>query len=148
MKYTKLDDKSILLVLESGDLISKSLTNFCKKLRITSASFQGIGAVKQVELCYYDIDQLKYLVKAFNGNYELMSLTGNVASLDDQPIIHSHVVLSDSNFKTFGGHLKEAIVTVTCEITINLHDNNIIRIYNPKSDLSLIRLENEQKRSL
>ena len=41
---------------------------------------------------------------------ELVSFEGNITLKDNQPFLHAHVVLSDHDMNTFGGHLFETTI--------------------------------------
>jgi predicted DNA-binding protein with PD1-like motif len=72
-----------------------------------------------VELGYYHLEHKDYLRKTFSEmDYELISLTGNISLKDGNPYIHVHAALGDNQFRVFGGHLFEAEVAVTAEVSI------------------------------
>ncbi|KKS99422.1 MAG: hypothetical protein UV76_C0020G0001, partial [Candidatus Nomurabacteria bacterium GW2011_GWA2_43_15] len=73
----------------------------------------------------------EYLPKRFSGkNYEIVSLNGNISLVEDKPFVHLHIMLGDSDYRTFGGHLGSAVVDITCEIAINMSDSVINRKFN------------------
>jgi len=79
--------------------------------------FYGLGALNNAELAFYDLDKKEYLKKKFDdGPYEVLNLTGNVAQLDDDLVIHCHAVLGNRDYSTFGGHLINATVGGALEI--------------------------------
>mgnify|MGYP003640388613 FL=1 len=76
----------------------------------------GLGALKNTELGFYHLDKKTYDRKVFAHEAELLSLTGNLASLDGKPFFHLHAVLGGPDFNCFGGHLFSADIAVTCEL--------------------------------
>jgi uncharacterized protein len=124
--------------LEKGEEIVSVLTNFCKTINIINGGISGIGAAQKLKLGYYDIVSKKYIYKDFEGEYEITSLHGNITLLDDEPFIHLHITISDSNFQTFGGHLVSGIVSVTFEFMITKMETQLERKIDLDTGLKLI----------
>ncbi len=118
MKYIKTEDSVYVVKLEKGDGVVSSLTSLSEELNINFATVSGIGAVKDPHIGYFVVNQKRYIEKRYEGNFELLSLKGNITIKEGKPSCHIHVILSDAEFKTFGGHLLDADVTVTMEIVI------------------------------
>lgn len=136
MKFKQVN-RLYLIKLEKGEEIVSSLAKFALKNKIKFASISGIGGLQSVILKYYDLKQKKYLPKKFtHGNYELLNLTGNLTWMAKKPIIHLHTVLGDSNYHCFGGHLEEAIISVTAEIIITPANKIIERTPNQEFKLN------------
>lgn len=139
MNYRKIGNKYVILTRKDEPLI-KSLYEFCEKEKIKNAVFNGIGAVKQAKVGYFNIEKKKYEFKEFNEPMEVTSLTGNIMLGDNRPLIHCHITLGDKNLNLFGGHLKDAIVSVTCEIILHKLDSEIKRKIDKEFSLKLIDL--------
>ena len=107
-----------ILKIEKGDEVISSITDFCTRRGIRGAIFQGIGAVDNFEVGYYDSERREYFFKKVQGTHEVASMTGNVALVDDKPFVHAHAVLSkcDESCAAIGGHIKNAIAAVTLEV--------------------------------
>jgi len=108
--------KGYVLRLNKGEEIMETLTRFCVENKIGSGIFYGIGAVLNAQIGFYHLDKKEYSFKVFDKPLEIVSLTGNVSLVDHEPFLHVHVVLSDEDYRAFGGHLKEARVGATCEV--------------------------------
>jgi len=117
LDYRK-DGNSYLLVLKAGQPVVASLNAFMEKEKLPGASFTGIGAVKNTELAYYNMDKRKYVYKKFASPMEVLSLTGNLGYFQGKPIVHTHTALAASDYTVHGGHLKEAEVSLILEIFI------------------------------
>ena len=127
------------LVLKRNQPLMETLTSFACDEDISSAVISGIGALKNIELGYYDLNSKEYLRRRFDDdNYELVSLAGNIAIKDNKPFVHSHVVLGDRDFRLFGGHLFEGVVAVTAEIIIQPMDVVLSRSMVSEIGLALI----------
>jgi uncharacterized protein len=137
---TKRTETGFLVVLEVGDEIVDSLKKLAASERIGLASLSGIGAVRNAVLGYLDLIQKEYLKREFGPeSMELVSLIGNIARLDGEPVLHCHVVLGDREMQTFGGHLFEATTSVTAEIFVRVFEGEIPRQFDPGSGANLMR---------
>ena len=128
----------VLVVLEPGEKIMESLKRVVEEKDIRSGFLHGIGAGKDFTLGYYDLEKRDYVKKEFPEEYEITSLMGNVGVLDEKPILHIHITLSDNQFRAFGGHLFEGTITGTLEVFIFRDSGKIVRKMYPERNLALI----------
>ncbi len=136
MKWKKTED-SYIIKLEKGDEIIKSITEFCKKQEIKAGFLSGIGALDEVTIGIFDIKTKKYSFKTIKEDLEILSLNGNISSLNESPFIHLHIILSDEQMKAFGGHLKKGIISITGEILLIKSKKSIKRNKDIFSGLNL-----------
>ena len=136
MKHKKFGDY-YCIKLERGDKIIENLTRMCNKESIKFGFLNGIGAVGDVTLGIYDISTKKYSDKRIKKPLEVLSLSGNVTRVEGERFVHAHVVLSDEEMRAFGGHLKEATVSVTAEIILRKVDGEIKRKKDIETGLNL-----------
>ena len=135
------NETGFLVVLDVGDEIIESLKKLALAERIGEASLTGIGAVRDVVLGYIDLDQKGYLRRALGPeSMELVSLTGNLATLKGEPVAHCHAVVGDREMRVYGGHLFQAVTSVTVEIFLRVFDGEITRQFDPDSGASPIVL--------
>lgn len=134
-----------LLVLECGQSIIETITKCAENCKIASATLTGIGAVQNPELGYYDLATKSYQNKIFHGEYELIALNGNITKFNEQYIVHIHVALSDANFQVIAGHLQNAVVSITAEITLVPFAQPIFRKLDTEFNLKLIAPNNKIK---
>jgi predicted DNA-binding protein with PD1-like motif len=106
------------LRLDLEEEITETLTNFLKQENIRSGRIQGIGAVKDAVLGFFNTETNTYDKKTFEGEWELLSLLGNITIKDGEPFPHLHVMISGADYITYGGHLFSAIIAVTGELYI------------------------------
>ena len=81
-----------------------------KNNRITTATFTGIGALKNAKLGFYDQEKHEYLETLLLAPQEIASCIGNISLKEGEPFVHAHVVLADRNGNTKAGHLLEGKV--------------------------------------
>ena len=119
-----------------------TLTRFCIDKGISNAKLSGIGAVKETEIGAYDTIKKEYIRKEYSDILELVSFEGNITLKDGSPFPHAHVVLSDHNMSTAGGHLFETTVAAVGEFFLMEFDNDGYRELNEDVGLPCICLEN------
>ena len=136
MKYKKVDDK-IFVSIDKGELVNQKLLEVAQQEKLKSGWINGLGAISNIEVAYYDIEQKIYEKQNFDNDYELLSLIGNVSLVDDKPFIHTHISFSDTEFKVFGGHLFDARVIAAAEFCIFVSDYHLHRELNCNIGLSL-----------
>lgn len=108
-----------IIIIERGEKLADVLNRAVTEQKILGGLISGLGALKDVEMGYYELDKHDYIRKTFSEeDYELISLNGNISLRDGKPYCHVHASLGRSDFSVFGGHLFEATVAVTCEISI------------------------------
>lgn len=118
---------AFVLVLKKGEEVSNGILNCLQKAKVKAASFTGIGALANPTLAYFDVKQKKYQDKQLNGIYELVSLVGNMTTLQGQTMTHIHVGLGTNQYGMIAGHLQQATIGVTGEITVTPFGSEIIR---------------------
>ena len=141
MHYEKVE-KDYFINIAKDEKVIETLTRFCKERGIRNAKLSGIGAVKKTEIGAYDLPEQEYIKKEYPEILELLSFEGNVSLKDGEPFIHAHVVLSDHQMKTLGGHLFETTVGVAGEFFLREFDGNAHRELDPDIGLACICLGN------
>jgi predicted DNA-binding protein with PD1-like motif len=137
----KRTETGFLIVLDAGDEVISSLKRIAEAERIGLASLQGIGAVRSAVIGYLDLEQKQYLKRQFGSeSMELVSLLGNMARLEGEPVVHCHVTLSDRDMHSFGGHLFEATSSVTVEIFMRVFEGEVSRRFDPDFGANLLTI--------
>jgi len=116
---------------EIGEEIQEALRQFADAVKLKGAFYQGIGALTQVELAYFRTDTKMYDRRFFDDEYELVSFSGNLCSIDGAFLPHSHVTLGDRNYQTISGHLVRGTVSVTLELLVFILDIPLSRKEDP-----------------
>tara|TARA_Y100000815_G_scaffold2609_1_gene2485 strand:+ start:281 stop:712 length:432 start_codon:yes stop_codon:yes gene_type:complete len=142
MQYKQLDE-DYFIYIEKNEKVMDTLIRFCKDQAITNGKISGIGAVKEIEIGAYDTIGKEYIRKQFPDVWELVSYEGNVTLKDGDPFVHGHVVLSNHDMKTIGGHLFETTVAAVGEFFLRKFDNDAYREINEDVGLPCICLEHK-----
>ena len=107
------------LVLEKGEAIHDSIEKTSMELDMPGAFITGIGVIKEVVLGFFDIPKKEYKEREYKGPVEMLSLSGNVAWKDKEPVVHLHVIIGFEDGSTAGGHLVRAKIGVTGELFLH-----------------------------
>jgi predicted DNA-binding protein with PD1-like motif len=140
MKYFVLGSTYIIR-LDAGEKIVESLRSLCEQDKITAGFLNGLGAVSEAELGWFDRDAKDYRVLRVQEPCEIISLYGNVSVFDGHPFLHCHIALGSRAFGVRGGHLREAVVSATCEITLTRFFDEIERKKDDETGLYLLDLK-------
>lgn len=127
-----------LLVLKRGDELHAKLQEFAREHELKGAWVQGLGGSGAMTLGYYNLAEREYEWQELSDNLEILSLQGNLAWVDGKPFWHLHGSFSRSDFTTVGGHIKEMVVGLTCELLIAPLDMSLSRTFDDGTGLKLL----------
>ena len=135
-------ETGFVIKLERGEKVLATLINFCEKRGITGGVLHAIGAVKNTEIGYYNLEKREYFFKLIPEDREVASMTGNIALVDGKPFVHAHAVLSsmDDTLSCIGAHIKEAEVAVTLEVYLTPFPVTFERKYDEDTGLKLLSI--------
>ena len=117
MEYRKFDDK-IIARIDKGEEILEQVKNIALKENIKLANINALGAVGEFTVGVFKTGEKKYYANEFKGDFEIVSLTGTINTMNGEFYSHLHMSAGDIEGKVFGGHLNKAIVSATCEMII------------------------------
>jgi predicted DNA-binding protein with PD1-like motif len=73
---------------------------------------------------------------------ELASMQGSIAWQDGKVSLHTHGVVTDKDFKAYGGHLLNAVVgTGSVEILVTVHDKKLERVMEQPLGANVLHIE-------
>ena len=133
--------RTFVLVFDTGDAVTDGLLQFARSQKLHAASLTGIGAFEAVTLGYFDLQKKDYSKIPINEQVEVVSLVGNIADGDDGPKLHAHVVVGKRDGTAHGGHLMDARVRPTLEITLVETPAHLRRRSDAATGLALIDLQ-------
>ena len=142
MNFKKIDEspKTFILVFKVGDELAEGLLKFAKEQRLSSASFKAVGALSSVRLGWFSWESKRYEPSVtLDEQVELLSLIGDVALKDGQPVVHAHAVIGRKDGTAHGGHLLKAYIRPTCEVVLTESPVQLQKFIDPESGLALIR---------
>ncbi len=120
--YVKIIDMNMLAfrILPNCDLRTE-IERLVKENDIDSGFVATcVGSLQSLTIRMADAKPEHKDVRKFDGNYEIVSLTGTISRQGS----HLHISVSDSEGVVIGGHLKEgSIVATTAEIVIGYDED-------------------------
>jgi len=142
-KYIK-TPTGYLMVLRNGDNVISHLQRLAIAENIPSASFVGIGFMREATFGFYDFGRKEFDPKTFK-DVEMATMTGTIAWKEGRPSIHAHGMVTGASFTASGGHLLDLTVgTGSSEITVVLHPEKLDRFVDPQISANVLGLPGHQ----
>ncbi len=138
MEYKRFENK-IIVRIDKGEEILESIKELAIKEKIKLASVRALGATNDFTVGVFKVDEKKYYSNTFTGNYEIVSLTGTINTMNDEFYTHIHMSAGNDKGEVFGGHLNRAIVSATCEMVIDVMNGTVDRYYDEEIGLNLFK---------
>ena len=108
--------------MDKGDEIIGGILELCRKEKIASAVFSGIGGCSEAEIQTFIPETSAFETQRLAGMLELVSMNGNVVSdSEGTRYHHTHAVFShkaDGQHRLAAGHMKSITVLYTAEIEL------------------------------
>lgn len=139
MQYKRLKD-TIIIRIDIDEDIGEEIKNVAIKENIKLASISGLGAVGKLTVGVYKPKKKKYYSNSFESDFEIVSLTGTITTKDNEVYPHIHISVGDDKGHVVGGHLNEAIVSVTCEVVLRIIEGSVDRYYDEDIGINLLKL--------
>ena len=136
MDYRRFGSK-IVARIDKGEEILEKLKQIALKENIKLAGVSALGATNDFTVGVYKVDEKKYYSNEFKGNFEIVSLTGTVNTMNGEFYSHIHMSAGNDRGEVFGGHLNKAVVSATCEMIIDIIDGRVDRRYSEEIGLNL-----------
>jgi uncharacterized protein len=140
MIYAKLGTDKYVLRLESGDDILRSLQQFANNKKLGASLIEGIGSLNKVKLGHYDFKTKQYRYETFEDDFEILSLSGNISSMNRKPLPHVHVTLGRRDFSVIGGHLDEGSVANMVEVGVWRLPGKLLKAKDESIGLNVLQL--------
>ncbi len=140
MLFSRLGPTKFVIRLEKGDDILPSLRRFAAENRIGAGVFEGIGSLNTVKLGHYDFHTKDYKFEVFSEDLEILSLSGNIATMDEAPLPHAHVTLGKRDFSVIGGHLDKGSLANMVEIGLSSLPGKLVKSRDDAVGLNLLQL--------
>ena len=136
MEY-KIFNGTAVLRVDKGEELIASLLKFQKEAGFRTAIVQGIGAVNHVEAGLFLTKEKRYVSQIKTGDMEIVSLEGNLSEKDGAPYAHLHIAVADQTGAVWGGHLNQATVSATAELTVQKINGSVDRTFSEEIGLNL-----------
>ena len=138
MDYRRLKN-TIVCRIDKGEEILEKIKEIALKENIKLANINALGATNDFTVGVFKTEEKKYYSNEFRGDFEIVSLTGTINTMNGEFYTHIHMSAGNDKGEVFGGHLNRAIVSATCEMVINIIDGVVDRDFNDEIGLNLFK---------
>ena len=136
MEYRKFNHQYVLRI-DRGEEICEQLKIVAKKENIKLAYLTGIGAAGKITAGVFDTQEKAFKGQTWKGDLEIVSIAGNINTMDGETYTHFHISFSDGQGNVFGGHLTEAVISGTGELVLTEIDGSVDRRFDEEIGLNL-----------
>ncbi len=130
---------TIVARLDKGEEILEQVKEIAAREEIKLASVRALGAVGAFTVGVFRTAEKQYHSNQFAGDFEIVSLTGTINTMDGAFYCHLHMSAGNEKGEVFGGHLNRAVVSATCEMVIEVIDGTVDRCFDEHIGLNLFR---------
>jgi predicted DNA-binding protein with PD1-like motif len=127
-----------VVVCDKGDDPVHEVTEAVRSAGIRAAQVTAVGALRAATLGYFDEERKDYLPIEVDEQVEVLSVVGDIAVKDGEPVLHAHAVLGRRSGETVGGHLQGGAVWPTLEVVVNEVGPELAKEVDPETGLALI----------
>lgn len=138
MEYRKFDGTYIVRI-DRGEEILEQVRALALKEGIRLASVQALGAVNEFTVGVFRPGEKRYDANSFQGDFEIVSLTGTINTMDGEFYTHLHMSAGDGSGHVFGGHLNRAVVSAVCEMVVTEIPGSVDRAFSEEVGLNLLK---------
>ena len=138
MEYRRFGN-TIVARIDRGEEILAAIREIARTEHIQLASVSALGATNDFTVGVYNVDEKQYHANDFKGNFEIVSLTGTINTMNGEFYTHLHMSAGNDKGEVFGGHLNRAVVSATCEMVVDVLDGTVDRQYDPVTGLNLFK---------
>lgn len=131
--------QTIVARIDRGEEILEQLRAISERESVRLASVSALGAVGDFTVGVFHPAEKRYHANHFSGDFEIVSLTGTVSTMDGAFYAHLHMSAGNERGEVFGGHLNAAVVSATCELVIQVIDGQVDRQFDEEIGLNLFR---------
>lgn len=138
MDYRRFEN-TIIARIDKGEEILEKIKEIALKEKIKLANINALGATNSFTVGVFKTKEKKYYSNNFEGDFEIVSLTGTINTMNDEFYTHIHMSAGNDKGEVFGGHLNRAVVSATCEMVINIIEGRVDREKSEEIGLNLFR---------
>ena len=135
--YESKAGRMVFARLSEGEDLLEAITLRTRQTEITTGFFILIGALKKAKLGFYR--EQEYKPVEIIEPVEIVSCMGNISAKEGEPTVHAHILVSNEEGKSYGGHLLPGcVVSVNAELVlIEAADLRLQRVLDEKTKLYL-----------
>ena len=138
MEYKRFEN-TIVARIDKGEEILEKIKEIALNENIKLANINALGATNDFTVGVFKTEEKKYYANEFKGDFEIVSLTGTINTMNNEFYTHIHMSAGNDKGEVFGGHLNRAVVSATCEMVLNIIDGRVDRYFDEEIGLNLMK---------
>ena len=138
MEYKRFEN-TIIARIDKGEEVLEKIKEIALNEKIKLANINALGATNDFTVGVFKTEEKKYYANEFKGDFEIVSLTGTINTMNDEFYTHIHMSAGNEKGEVFGGHLNRAVISATCELVINIINGNVDRAFDEEIGLNLMK---------
>ena len=140
MQYKRI--QNVLFIRpERGEELLTVLKTACLENGVKLGLVSGIGATDDFTVGRFDLSAKRYDEIHRTGAHEIVSLLGNITTMNGEYYAHLHLAAADGEGQMTGGHLNRAVISATGEITVTILDGEVDRVRDEAIGINLWKLD-------
>lgn len=128
----------LVIACDKGEEAVETITRAVRDHGVRAAQVTGVGALRGGQLGYYNRRIRDYSLIPVAEQVEVLSLLGDVAEQDGQPVLHLHAVLGREDGSAIGGHLLRGEVWPVLEVVVTEVAPSMAKRFDPETGLTLL----------
>ena len=138
MEYKRFEN-TIVVRIDKGEEILEKIKEIALNENIKLANINALGATNDFIVGVFKTEEKKYYANEFKGDFEIVSLTGTINTMNNEFYTHIHMSAGNDKGEVFGGHLNRAVVSATCEMVLNIIEGRVDRYFDEEIGLNLMK---------
>ncbi|MEV0809822.1 PPC domain-containing DNA-binding protein [Micromonospora sp. NPDC050200] len=128
----------LVVVCDKGEEPVSVLGGALHRHGLRAGRVTAVGGFREADVGWFDPERGEYRRIPVREQVEVLSLLGDVAARDGEPVLHAHAVLGRADGSTVGGHLLRAQVWPTLEVIVTEVAPELAKRVDPETGLALI----------
>ncbi|MFC4149959.1 PPC domain-containing DNA-binding protein [Micromonospora mangrovi] len=128
----------LVVVCDKGEDPVSAIGDALHRHDLRAGRVTAVGGFQEADVGWFDRERRDYRRIPVREQVEVLSLLGDVAARDGQPVLHVHAVLGRADGSTVGGHLLSARVWPTLEVIVTEVAPELSKRVDPETGLALI----------
>ncbi len=133
-------DNTLIIRADRGEELLTAIQEACEEHGVKLGVVTGIGAVDRAVVGAFSVATQDYTKHVYEDmEMEILSLMGNISTMDGEYYGHMHAVVGLPDGSAVGGHANELRISATSEIFVQIIDGEIDRGYDDRVGLNTLR---------
>jgi predicted DNA-binding protein with PD1-like motif len=126
----------VVSVADGASLV-EALADFVDHQDVRAVHLSGIGATDEVTLRFFDPQTKEYVSETFREQMEISNLSGNIAEIEGNTVLHLHVTLGRNDYTALAGHLLDARIRGAGEFFVYPLETKLVKTKDDDTGLHL-----------